>query len=106
MTRETRTVRIWGGSALPLTRVSGMAPPVEYLDSLGAPTSRLLQRAGMPSALLEEGEALVPLHLVQRFVEVAADWTYAEDLGAALRRQSSVRAGRVRPVPGARRDGL
>ena len=81
---EPRTDGAWGESALPLTRASGMAPLVAFLDSLGAPTARLLREARIPPALLEEGEALVPLHLVHRFVEVAARWTDVENLGAAL----------------------
>jgi len=69
---------------LPLTRASGMAPLVAFLDSLGAPTTRLLQKAGLPPSLLEEGEALVPLRLVQRMVEVAARWADIDNLGVVV----------------------
>jgi len=81
--------RRWGEAALPLTRASGMAPLLNYLGSLGAPTARLLEAAGIPSALAEESEALVPLVLVHRLVEGSVRWTGVGDIGVVLGRRIS-----------------
>ena len=78
------TDRVGDVPSVPLTRASGMAPLVAFLDTLGAPTSRLLQQAGMPPALLEEGEALVPLRIVHRFVEVASRWSDIDNIGVVV----------------------
>lgn len=75
--------------SVPLTRASGVAPLVAFLDSLGAPTSRLLWQAGVPPGLLDEAEGLVPLHLVQRLVEIAARWSGIGNLGVVLGQRTS-----------------
>jgi AraC-like DNA-binding protein len=82
-----RAGRVRGPSTISLTRASGVAPLISFLDSIGAPTSQLLQQAGMPRSLLEEQEGLVPLHLVQRFAEIAARWTDIGNLGVAVGQQ-------------------
>lgn len=71
-------------SSLPLTRASGMAPLLVFLESLGAPTAQLLQQARIPPALMEEREALVPLHLVHRFAEVASGWSGIDNIGVMV----------------------
>jgi len=76
--------RVWEEPDLPLTRASGMAPLVAFLNSLGAPIPYLLQQAGLPPSLLDEGEALVPLRLVHRMVEVAARWADIDNLGVVV----------------------
>jgi len=68
--------------------VSGLAPVVAFLEALGAPTARLLQQAGIPPALLEEGEALVPLHLVHGFAEMAARFTGIVNIGTVVGQQT------------------
>jgi len=65
-----------------------MAPVVAFLDSLGTPAARLLERAGIPPALLEGGEALVPLHLVHRFAEIAARSTGIVNIGTVVGQQT------------------
>ena len=74
--------------SLPLTRASGMAPLVAFLDSLGAPTSRLLLRAGIAPELQDGGETLVPLDLVHRFVEIASRWADVDNVGVVVGQQT------------------
>ena len=76
-------------AAIPLTRASGLAPLTSWLDSLGAPTASLLRQSRLPAGLLEEGEDLVPLHLVHHFVEHAARWTGIDNLGVVVGQRTS-----------------
>lgn len=78
-----------GRVSLPLTRASGLVPLVAFLDSVGAPTAVLLERAGIPAALLEEGEALLPLSHVHRLIGLAVRWTGVDNLGAMIGQQTS-----------------
>ena len=75
--------------SVPLTRASGVAPLVAFLDSLGAPTSRLLRQARIPPGLLDEAEGLVPLHLVHRLVEITGRWADIDNLGVVLGQRTS-----------------
>ena len=68
--------------SLPLTRPSAVAPLVTFLTAIGAPTPLLLEQAGIPVRLLEDGEALVPLSHVHRLIEIAARWTDIDNLGS------------------------
>jgi AraC-like DNA-binding protein len=91
---------------LQFTRASTVWPFVRFLNEIGAPTDRLLSLARIPPDLLEDAEALVPLPLAYRFLELAAgreggtrlatavaSRTSAFDLGAfgaALRRAPTI----------------
>lgn len=72
------------GLSLPLTRPSAMAPLMTFLAAIGAPTAAFLERAGIPAGLLEDGEALVPLHHVHRLTAIAAQWTGIDNLGVMI----------------------
>lgn len=71
-------------ASLHLTRAGGLAPLIDFLDSIGAPTSRLMRQAGLRGDLLDDPQALVPLRLVHRLIEVAATTERIEDLGAVV----------------------
>ncbi len=70
--------------SLHLTRAGGLAPLIEFLNSIGASVPQLMHRAGMRGDLLDDPQALVPLRLVHRFIEVAASRERIEDLGAVV----------------------
>lgn len=67
-----------------LTRAASLRPLLVHLDEIGAPTNRLLVSAGLSAELSDEPDVLVPLHLVHRFVELAAVSQGLDDLGARL----------------------
>ena len=66
-----------------------MAPFTDFLDSIGAPIGRLSRQARIPVGLLEEPEALVPLHLAHRFGEIASRSEGIGDLGLVVAQQAS-----------------
>lgn len=61
-----------------------MAPFAALLDSIGAPTERLLSQSHIPLALLEDQEAFVPLNLAYRFVERSARAEGIDDFGRVV----------------------
>jgi len=71
-------------ATVPFTRISALAPFIHFLDTLGAPTERLLRQARIPALLLDEPEALLPLFSAYRFVELAARLERIEDLGLVV----------------------
>jgi len=73
---------------LQLTRAGCLAPLIEFLDSIGAPIPRLMRQARMHGGLLDDPQALVPLRLVHRFVEVVAATEGIADLGAVVAARS------------------
>ena len=77
------------GSHVPFTRACAMWPFVDFLDTIGAPTERFLQQAGIPVALLEQSEALVPLHLGYSFLEHAAYAEGIDNIGLVVAQQAS-----------------
>jgi AraC-like DNA-binding protein len=77
-----------GGRVLPFTRANAFVPFTGFLDSLGSPTQRLLQKARIPGALLEDPEALVPVNMAYRFLESAVHLEGIDDLGLRVAQQA------------------
>jgi len=69
---------------LHLTRAGGLAPLINFLNSVGAPVPRLMRQARMRGDLFDDPQALIPLRLVHRFIEIAATTQRIEDLGAVV----------------------
>lgn len=69
---------------IPLVSVGQLGPLTGFLDEIGAPVSRLLSRSHIPQALFEDSRALLPLHLVDRFLEVVASSEAIANLGAVV----------------------
>lgn len=90
-TGRTRHARLANspGAAIPFTRVSVIRPFVDFLGAIGAPVERFLQQARIPVTLLEQPEALVPLHLAHSFLEYAANAEGIDHLGLAVGQQTS-----------------
>lgn len=77
------------GAPIPFARTSAFAPFVSFLDTIGAPTERLLNQAHIPPMLLNDPEALVPLFPVYRFIELAVCNEHLDDLGIVVGQQAS-----------------
>lgn len=77
------------GARIPFTRSCAIWPVMDFLDTIGAPTERFLQQAGIPPALLEQPESLVPLHLAYSFFEHAANAEGINDFGLLMAQQAS-----------------
>lgn len=77
------------GGAIPFTRVSTLTPFVSLLNSIGAPTGRLLRQAHIPALALDDTEALVPVYSAYRFAELAARQEHLEDLGMVVGQRTS-----------------
>lgn len=71
------------------TRASALILLIGFLDEIGAPTERLLSRAGISAAWLEDPETLVPLHLAHALIELAARNQGVVDLSVVLGRRTS-----------------
>jgi AraC-like DNA-binding protein len=71
-------------SPVPFGRAGGLAPLIRLLHAMGAPVQALLANAGIPAALLDDPENLIPVHLVYRFAEAAASSQGLPDLGVLL----------------------
>jgi len=54
---------------------------MQLLDDVGAPTERFARQASLPLDLLDNPDALVPLHFAHKFVELAAHSEGIENLG-------------------------
>jgi AraC-like DNA-binding protein len=66
---------------IPLLRVAALRPVLRILVELGAPVERWARRVVIPPSLLQQPEALVPLHQVVRFLAVVAEAVARPDLG-------------------------
>lgn len=74
------------GSAVPFTRAISLQPFICFLEAGGAPVERLLKHAGIPGILLEQPEALLPLHLGHRFLAHAVRTEGIDHLGLSVGR--------------------
>lgn len=77
------------GFRIPFTRACVIWPLIDFLDTMGTPTERFLRQAGIPPALLEQAESLVPLHLVYSFLERAANAEGINNFGLLAAQQTS-----------------
>src|SRR5262245_42556036 len=68
-------------AAIPLIRAAPLQVVARFLEREGALVERLLGRAKLTPASLENPEALVPFEAVTRFLEEAAHSQGVEDLG-------------------------
>ena len=75
---------------IPLTRVASLLRYTRLLQTMGAPTERLLARAGIPAALLKHPEAAVSLEKAYRFGELACTTQRTEHLGLYVALESSI----------------
>ena len=66
---------------LPITRVASVLRYTDQLQTAGAPVGPILERSGIPSALLEHPEAAVPLPTAFHFGELACQALGTEHLG-------------------------
>lgn len=76
-------------SALPFTRAGGLKPLIEFLGEIDVSIPAMLREARVPADLLEDFDALVPIHLVHRFVETCASSQGIENLGAVVAARTS-----------------
>ena len=67
-----------------LARAGGLQPLVSLLDEIGASLPRMLRLADLPADLLDDPEALIPLHFSYRFVETCSSSQGIDHLGAYL----------------------
>ena len=72
---------------IPLTRSRLLLPFVGILDGMGAPTTSLLEKFRLPSALEEKGDLYVPLLPALDFVHAAQRAQGIDDFGFAAARQ-------------------
>ncbi|UIE38555.1 AraC family transcriptional regulator ligand-binding domain-containing protein [Leptodesmis sichuanensis] len=63
-------------------------PAVQFLDRIGAPTERLMQRVNLSSGILRDPEALIPLSQCLALGEVAARSEGLENLGVLVSQQT------------------
>jgi AraC-like DNA-binding protein len=81
--------QLHAGRTIPFVRANVFAPFIGFLDTIGAPIERRLQQARLPSSLLEDGEALVPVVSGYRFLEVATRHEQLDDFGLVVGQRSS-----------------
>lgn len=77
-------------SAIPLVRASAVLPFVRFLNHIGSPTQRLLEKAKLPVFALDNPETLIPLYQTFVFVEQAAQIEQIEMLGILVGHQTQV----------------
>jgi AraC-like DNA-binding protein len=77
-------------NAIPFVRAASALAFAELLDDQGVSIRRSWAAAGLPPSALAEPEALLPLHLVLRFTEDAAEAQGAPDLGLCVARRSGI----------------
>jgi AraC-like DNA-binding protein len=70
-------------------RANAFAPFVSFLNTIGAPVDRLLRQARLSQMLLHDPEALIPVILGYRFIEMAAREERMEDLGVVVGQRAS-----------------
>ena len=75
--------------AIPFVRANAMTPFFSFLNELGAPLDRLRQQARVPTSLVEDPEALLPVFSCYRFVELAARQEKLEDIGVIVGQRAS-----------------
>jgi AraC-like DNA-binding protein len=66
---------------IPLVRSKYVYAYADVLNRLGAPTRRLLERAGLSERVLEDPEGIIPAHQAWRFIGSAAEREGIDDLG-------------------------
>lgn len=71
-----------------LVRANVLFPFRAFLDTIGAPTERLLQNVGLRAGMLADGERLIPLNQCLAFLARAADTERLPDLGLIVGRQT------------------
>jgi AraC-like DNA-binding protein len=77
-------------NAIPLLRVSILLPFIKFLNHIGSPTDRLLMQANLPTFVLNDPEALIPLYQVFIFAEQAAQIEKIELLGVFVGQQTQI----------------
>lgn len=77
-------------NGIPLCRVGLFSPFLEFLNQLGSPTERLLRNAKLPSFILEDPEALIPIYQAFDFIAHAAQLEKIEMLGVAVGQQTHI----------------
>ncbi len=77
-------------SYIPLIRANAMHGVIALLQQLNAPTERLLAEAKLPSFVLQEPEALLPLRQVLHFIECAAHAEGIEHFGLLAGQKSQI----------------
>jgi len=78
------------GAPIPFVRTNALAPFISFLNAIGTPVERLLGQARIPSALLDDSEALLPILSGYRFIELAARQEQMEDIGVVVGQRASV----------------
>ena len=75
---------------IPLVRASLLLRFTHWLDQIGAPTERLLERHNLSIALLRDPEGLIPLLPSSAFLEAATDLEGVDGLGLLVGQQTQV----------------
>ena len=82
------------GAPIPFARTSVLTPFLNFLNTIGAPTERMLHQAHVPSMPLNDPEGLVSVFSGYRFFELAVCQERVEDLGRIVgQRVSSFELG-------------
>lgn len=76
--------------AIPLARTGVLLPFVQFLDDIGAPVERLMERARLSPQLLGRPEALFPLHQGLMLTASAADSQGIENLGFLVGQRTGI----------------
>ena len=77
------------GAPLPFVRSSALEPFLGFLKAIGAPVERRLRQARIPSSLLDDPEALLPVFSAYRFLELNAQAEHIESLGVVVGQRAS-----------------
>lgn len=77
-------------TATPQVRGSAYLPFVEFMEKIGAPVERELEKALVPAIVREDPEALVPAHLAHSFLERSARSVGLPDFGFVVGQQAKV----------------
>jgi AraC-like DNA-binding protein len=84
-----RQFRTKPGAFVPFARASALAPFIDFLETIGAPTPHLLVKAQISSAQLDDPEALLPIFSIYRFIELASQQEKNRDFSALVGEQTS-----------------
>ncbi|SCW61586.1 Helix-turn-helix domain-containing protein [Rhizobium mongolense subsp. loessense] len=68
----------------PLVRGSAYLPFVEFMEEIGAPVERVLEKALIPALVHKDPEALVPVQLAHSFLDKSARAVGSPDFGFAV----------------------
>jgi len=74
---------------IPFTRACSLFPFMHLLDDVGAPTGRFTRQANLQLDLLDNPDALIPLHFAHKFAELAAHSEGIENLGMLAGQRAS-----------------